>query len=308
MSMSSEHAMLTLRTALVAVILTLLAAACGGPETETVATGLTDSQPPTDADAAPSDADNALSTCEERLNSDGWNAVDLLIIFVQPQANQAQLDIVEATLGGFDVQFVYMDQEAAYTEFQEDFFPDTPELTGLIELDDFPSSYRVDTGSLSAALVDEIASTAEDLPGVRKVVVSQTREELEESCRQTERMCNALTSWAEQAPSLIVFVEPDLDPAAIDEIIATVGDRATSVEVLTSEEARARRAPLFEDLGFDPVVPVSRFQPETAFDEIHLTGIDPADLEAVGTDVLALSEDYPLLSPAAFTEELRSIC
>ena len=60
-----------------------------------------------------------------------------------------------------------MSQEEALKEFNEDYFPDNPEITQLVTADVIPSSYRVIPAQLNAEAI-EILHLISSQGGVKK--------------------------------------------------------------------------------------------------------------------------------------------
>jgi len=118
--------------------------------------------------------------------TDRWEDGVEFIIFLQPEITQAQLDLIEDDLdqnaGVQSKRFV--DQQEAYEEFTQDFFPDQPEITDLVDPSILPSSYRVVPQELDADAVEALSGEFEAKPGVKKVI--RATEEIRKIERATD--------------------------------------------------------------------------------------------------------------------------
>jgi cell division transport system permease protein len=118
--------------------------------------------------------------------TDRWEDGVEFIIFLQPEITQAQLDLIEDDLdqnaGVQSKRFV--DQQEAYEEFTQDFFPDQPEITDLVDPSILPPSYRVVPQELDADAVEALAGEFEAKPGVKKVI--RATEEIRKIERATD--------------------------------------------------------------------------------------------------------------------------
>ena len=104
--------------------------------------------------------------------TDRWEDGVEFIIWIQPEISEDQKGLIETDLqnsSGIE-SYRYVSQEEALREFNEDFFPENPEITQLVTVDVIPSSYRVIPAQLNAEAIEIIASSIESKPGVRKVV------------------------------------------------------------------------------------------------------------------------------------------
>ena len=104
--------------------------------------------------------------------TDRWEDGVEFIIWIQPEISEDQKGLIETDLensSGIE-SYRYGSQEEALREFNEDFFPENPEITQLVTVDVIPSSYRVIPAQLNAEAIEIIASSFESKPGVRKVV------------------------------------------------------------------------------------------------------------------------------------------
>ena len=104
--------------------------------------------------------------------TDRWEDGVEFIIWIQPEISEDQKGLIETDLqnsSGIE-SYRYVSQEEALREFNEDFFPENPEITQLVTVDVIPSSYRVIPALLNAEAIEIIASSIESKPGVRKVV------------------------------------------------------------------------------------------------------------------------------------------
>ena len=104
--------------------------------------------------------------------TDRWEDGVEFIIWIQPEISEDQKGLIETDLqnsSGIE-SYRYVSQEEALREFNEDFFPENPEITQLVTVDVIPSSYRVIPAQLNSEAIEIIASSFESKPGVRKVV------------------------------------------------------------------------------------------------------------------------------------------
>jgi cell division transport system permease protein len=115
---------------------------------------------------------NALLSSRGISNAtDRFQAGVEFIVFMSPDAPQASLDAVAAELDANpQVEAVeFVDQEAAYREFQ-DIFKDDPQLLESVTADILPPSYRVTPVESDSDVVNGLAQSFIDQPGVREVV------------------------------------------------------------------------------------------------------------------------------------------
>ncbi len=106
--------------------------------------------------------------------TDRWEDGVEFIIFLQPEITETQLTRIEGLLvqdqPTFVDRFRFVNQQEAYEEFTNDFFPDADEITDLVTPDILPPSFRVVPTELDAEQVEVLATSFEDEPGVRKVI------------------------------------------------------------------------------------------------------------------------------------------
>ena len=104
--------------------------------------------------------------------TDRWEDGVEFIIWIQPDISENQRGLIETDLENSTgiATYRYVDQEEALREFNEDFFPENPEITQLVTIDVIPPSYRVVPAQLNAEAIEVIATSFETKPGVRKVV------------------------------------------------------------------------------------------------------------------------------------------
>ncbi|MGB1650899.1 MAG: cell division protein FtsX, partial [Acidimicrobiales bacterium] len=104
--------------------------------------------------------------------TDRWENGVEFIIWVQPDITENQKNLLQTDLDNSTgiSSYRYVSQEEALKEFNEDYFPDNPEITQLVTADVIPSSYRVIPAQLNAEAIEIIASGFEAKPGVKKVV------------------------------------------------------------------------------------------------------------------------------------------
>ena len=104
--------------------------------------------------------------------TDRWENGVEFIIWVQPDISENQRNLLETDLNNSTgiASYRFVSQEEALQEFNEDYFPDNPEITQLVTTDVIPSSYRVIPAQLNAEAIEIVAAGFEAKPGVKKVV------------------------------------------------------------------------------------------------------------------------------------------
>tara|TARA_B100000131_G_scaffold316201_1_gene355888 strand:- start:1084 stop:1962 length:879 start_codon:yes stop_codon:yes gene_type:complete len=104
--------------------------------------------------------------------TDRWQDGVEFIVFLEPEITDNQLGLVQEEIersAAID-SYRYVNQEESFREFNEDFFPENPEITQLVTKDIIPPSYRIIPKQLSAEAIEIVASGFETKPGVKKVV------------------------------------------------------------------------------------------------------------------------------------------
>jgi len=103
-----------------------------------------------------------------------WKGGVEFIVFMKPDASQDQLDTVKRDLqDNPQVKSVrFVDKPEAYTEFLK-LFPDSPELTGSLQTQDMPPSYRVVPRTDDSNVVGALGKQFEGKPGVFEVEYSK---------------------------------------------------------------------------------------------------------------------------------------
>ena len=104
--------------------------------------------------------------------TDRWQDGVEFIVFLEPEITTNQLGLVQGEIerSAAIESYRYVDQEESYREFNEDFFPENPEITQLVTKEIIPPSYRIIPKQLSAEAIEIVASGFETKPGVKKVV------------------------------------------------------------------------------------------------------------------------------------------
>ena len=104
--------------------------------------------------------------------TDRWQDGVEFIVFLEPEITENQLGLVQDEIerSAAIESYRYVDQEESYREFNEDFFPENPEITQLVTPEIIPPSYRIIPRQLSAEAIEIVASGFETKPGVKKVV------------------------------------------------------------------------------------------------------------------------------------------
>ncbi len=103
-----------------------------------------------------------------------WRGGVEFIVFMKPDASQDQLETVKGQLqDNPQVKSVrFVDKPEAYTEFKK-LFPDSPELTESLTVDQMPPSYRVVPRTDDSAIVGALGKQFEGKPGVFEVEYSK---------------------------------------------------------------------------------------------------------------------------------------
>lgn len=104
--------------------------------------------------------------------TDRWQDGVEFIVFLEPDITDSQLGLVQEEIerSAAIESYRFVNQEESYREFNEDFFPENPEITQLVTKEIIPPSYRIIPRQLSAAAIEIVASGFETKPGVKKVV------------------------------------------------------------------------------------------------------------------------------------------
>ncbi len=104
--------------------------------------------------------------------TDRWQDGVEFIVFLEPDITDSQLGLVQEEIERSPAieSYRFVNQEESYREFNEDFFPENPEITQLVTKEIIPPSYRIIPKQLSAAAIEIVASGFETKPGVKKVV------------------------------------------------------------------------------------------------------------------------------------------
>ena len=104
--------------------------------------------------------------------TDRWQDGVEFIVFLEPEITDSQLGLVQEEIerSAAIESYRFENQEESYREFNEDFFPENPEITQLVTQEIIPPSYRIIPKQLSAAAIEIVASSFETKPGVKKVV------------------------------------------------------------------------------------------------------------------------------------------
>ena len=121
--------------------------------------------------------------------TDRWRGGVQMIIYMNPEADQAQIDSVRRDLEEHPSveSFEYLDQQAAYEEFKEFFADESPEMVDAITPEALPSNFKVRPTEANNELVSALRATFEQKPGVREVVAA------DEAIRAIERISNIVS-------------------------------------------------------------------------------------------------------------------
>ncbi|CAN5694374.1 permease-like cell division protein FtsX [soil metagenome] len=103
-----------------------------------------------------------------------WEGGIEFIVFMEPEANQDQLDAIDSALAeNPDVEsHTFVDKEKAFDEFRQ-LFADSPDLVSNVEPAILPTSFRVKPGVQEAEVIDGLGQTFADDPGVQEIVFAQ---------------------------------------------------------------------------------------------------------------------------------------
>jgi cell division transport system permease protein len=120
-----------------------------------------------------------------------WQGNTEFIVYMQPDATQAQIDAVRRDLDeNPQVRSIrYLDHEAAYQEFLE-LFEDSPDLTENVTADILPTSFKVVPVRADNEVVLALSSEFETKAGVREVVAAP------EEIKKMEDLFGKLTASA----------------------------------------------------------------------------------------------------------------
>ncbi len=117
-----------------------------------------------------------------------WQGGIEFVVYMNVGANQDQIDAMARELGDSPEvkSFKYFDQQASYEEFKR-LFSDSPEMIDSVRAEDLPPSYRVEPVNKDADSVESLASTFEQRPGVKQVVLAS------QTIRLIQNLSRALT-------------------------------------------------------------------------------------------------------------------
>jgi cell division transport system permease protein len=101
-----------------------------------------------------------------------WRGGVELSVFMLPDASPSQSQAIERELAQMPEvkRFNYVDQEAAFGEFQR-MFANSPDLVESVEAKDLPPSYRI--VPKQAEFVDSVGDRFKNQPGVKEVVFAR---------------------------------------------------------------------------------------------------------------------------------------
>ncbi len=102
-----------------------------------------------------------------------WEGGIEFIVFMQPDATQAQTDAVQRQLDQSTQidSYKYFDQDRTFKEFK-DLFKNTPQIVDSVTPDILPPSFRVVPVDKSAETIEGLRTVFEQQPGVREVVAA----------------------------------------------------------------------------------------------------------------------------------------
>lgn len=99
-----------------------------------------------------------------------WQGGVEFIVFMNPDASQAQIDAVGRKLDDNPQvsSHTFLDKNQAYEDFQT-LFPNSPQFTAVLRPEDLPTSYRVVPSTADAAVIDAVGRAFSREPGVYSV-------------------------------------------------------------------------------------------------------------------------------------------
>jgi cell division transport system permease protein len=102
-----------------------------------------------------------------------WKGGIEFVVFLRADATDAQQQAIDEQLKESpEVQsYKYVDQQDAYEEFKR-LFADSQEMIDSVQPEDLPPSFRVQPVNKDADSVESLASTFQDSPGVKQVVLA----------------------------------------------------------------------------------------------------------------------------------------
>ncbi len=102
-----------------------------------------------------------------------WEGGIEFIVFMQPDATQAQTDAVQRQLDQSPQidKWTYFDQDRTFKEFKE-LFKNTPQIVDSVTPDILPPSFRVVPVDKSAETIEGLRTVFQTKPGVREVVAA----------------------------------------------------------------------------------------------------------------------------------------
>lgn len=102
-----------------------------------------------------------------------WQGGIEFIVFMQPEATEAQTDAVERQLTESTQveRYEYFDQDRTFEEFK-DLFQNTPQIVESVTPEILPPSFRVVPVDKSAETIESLRSVFVTQPGVREVVAA----------------------------------------------------------------------------------------------------------------------------------------
>lgn len=125
-----------------------------------------------------------------------WEGGIEFVVFMRADAEQSQLDAIEALLNesqGQEVdEWTFVSKQETFTEFTE-FFAGDEELLSTISIETMPPSYRIRPTDTNAGAVEALGTTFETKPGVRTVVfATEVIREIQDNASKISRA----TLWA----------------------------------------------------------------------------------------------------------------
>lgn len=153
-----------------------------------------------------------------------WQDGVEFIVFMNPEASAAEIDAVSVKLTASPEieSFNFLDKQAAFTEFQS-IFSENPQIRDSVSIDDMPPSFRVAPLNPDSVVVEELASSYRNDPGVFQVVAAV------DTIRQIEEFTNDI-NWVFTVVGLLLLGSALL--LVYNTIRTTIFARRREVEVM----------------------------------------------------------------------------
>ncbi len=120
-----------------------------------------------------------------------WNNDVSFIVYVNPDADEAQVSSLEKDLTGSPQvdEVDYLDHEESYTQFKK-LFQDDPTIVDTVKPEDLPTSFRVKPKDSDAKVIEQLVNTYKAKPGVYQV------DFVADAVRAVQRIAGKLQAFA----------------------------------------------------------------------------------------------------------------